>query len=421
MHQINFDLSLEEISKIEGGAALNLTVENNQVTKCQFKITEYKRFYTQAIRGKAAIAAPSLLARICGTCSNAHILAAIKAVENALNINPSDQTQLLRRLIINGLYIRDHALHLYLFVLPDIFHQDSLLDFDDSNPQQHQFVHDAFSVKDAGNQLSILTGGRSVHAPYPQVGGFNIFPPADKITQVIKQLEAIRPAVDRLIKVFADCPWQQTQNVPYLTLTNNQVCSSDGLCIRDTDYRQCLNHLCLAYSQASAYTYKNKPYLTGALARLNLSENPPAPFPSVNLYHNNLAQAIEISNALENSIKILKSVKFSPELLVKPKIDSGIGIGLIEAPRGILYHCLTIKNLIVTDAEILVPTGQNQLNIEADIKNLVNEKLKHLGNEKSALLGIELKTQLEHDIEVLIRAYDPCMSCAAHFLKIKWC
>jgi coenzyme F420-reducing hydrogenase alpha subunit len=400
MHQVNLDLSLQEISKIEGNAGLDLSISNNVVTKCEFKITEYKRFYTQAIKGKAALAAPALLARICGTCSNAHILAACKAVESALKITPSSQTEILRRLLMNGLYIRDHALHLYLFVLPDLFNKNSLLDFAENNPQEHQWLDDAFSVKDAGNQLSILVGGRSVHAPYPQVGGFNQTPKPEAAPPVILKLQTIRPAVSRLIKVFTDCPWDQKQDVPYLTLKDGQ-----------TDYRKFLSLRHLSYSQASAYVYKDRPYLTGALARLNLAKNPPPPFPSHNLYHNNLAQAVEILNAIDDSVKILQSAEFTPESSIKSTLSSGEGIGLIEAPRGILYHRLTIKDMVVTDAEILVPTGQNQLNIANDIKNLVNAKLKS---------GQFDKTTLEHDIEVLIRAYDPCMSCASHFLKIKW-
>ncbi len=411
MHQVNLDLSLEEISKIEGGAGLDLSIKNNVVTKCNFKITEYKRFYTQAIKGKAAIAAPALLARICGTCSNAHILAACKAIESALKITPSEQTQALRRLVMNGLYIRDHALHLYLFVLPDLFNKNSLLDFDEKIPQEHQWLDDAFSVKDAGNQLSILVGGRSVHAPYPTIGGFLKFPELPKIPLIIAKLQAVRPAVSRLIKLFQKCPWNQKQDVPYLALKDGQICDSDGLCIRQADYRKYLTHRVLTYSQASAYVYKNQPYLTGALARLNLSQNPPPPFPSNNLYHNNLAQAVEVLNAIDDSVKILQSADFSSEPLVKSTLSSGEGIGLIEAPRGILYHRLTIKDMIVTDAEILVPTGQNQLCIENDIKNLVNS---HLLDERIN------KALLTHDIEVLIRAYDPCMSCASHFLKIKW-
>ncbi len=410
MHQVNFDLSLEEISKIEGAAALDLSVQNNQVTKCQFKITEYKRFYTQAIKGKAAIAAPALLARICGTCSNAHILAAIKAVESALQITPSQQTLTLRHLVNNGLIIRDHALHLYLFVLPDLFEKDSLLDFDENDPQQHQLLHDAFQVKDAGNQLSILTGGRSVHAPYPMVGGFLKFPDSANVEKVIKLLRDCHPAVERLIKIFQDWSKTQAQTIPYLAYSNGRIKTSDGLDIAEVDYRKHLQKKQLDYSQASAYTYKEGYFMTGALARLNLQAQPPAPFPSNNVYHNNLAQAIEILQAINDSIAILNKTKFAPEPLVKPRLTSGEGIGVIEAPRGILYHHLTIKNNVVADAEILVPTGQNQLNIENDIKILAKRHLR----------GKIDKIKLAHEIEVLVRAYDPCMSCAAHFLKINW-
>lgn len=410
MHQIDFDLTLNEISKIEGAAALDLSVKDNQVEKCQFKITEYKRFYTQAIKGKAAIAAPALLARICGTCSNAHILAAIKAVENALQITPSQQTLTLRRLVNNGLIIRDHALHLYLFVLPDLFNQDSLLDFDENNPEQHQLLHDAFQVKDAGNQLSILTGGRSVHAPFLMPGGFLKFPDPEKTKTVIKLLQDARPAAERLIKIFQNWRLTQLQTIPYLAYAGGRIKSTDGLDIPEQEYRQHLQKKLLPYSHASAYTYKEGFYMTGALARLNLSKNPPAPFPSRNVYHNNLAQAVEILQSLDKSIKILTTGQFTPEPLAKPGLISGEGVGVVEAPRGILYHHLTIKNNVIKDAEILVPTGQNQLNIENDVKVLVANGLKK---------GLT-KDQLVHKIEVLIRAYDPCMSCAAHFLKINW-
>jgi len=458
MHQINLDLSLEEISKIEGAAALDLSIKDGSVAKCHFKITEYKRFYTQAIKNKAAIAAPSLLARICGTCSNAHILAAIKAVENALSITPSPQTMILRRLINNGLIIRDHALHLYIFVLPDLFQKDSLLEFDDKDKDQHQLVHDTFNVKDAGNQLSILTGGRSVHAPLPQVGGFTNppigGPESEKTKPVLEKLKKIRPAVLRLINIFLNCPWNQSQQIPYLALKGDnysylagRIVSSDGINIPSKDYRGQLDHKDLPYSHASAYTYKQGLYMTGALARLNLNKDSLHPntlkdtasalekFPSQNLYHNNLAQAIEILNAIDDSLTILTSTTFNPETPIKPLSasgGSGTGFGVIEAPRGILYHRLTLENMLVKDAEILVPTGQNQLNIENDIKILVENRL---GSEPKERSGLEAKLRgrtlkdssddsrlrnLEHDIEVLIRAYDPCMSCASHFLKINW-
>ena len=441
MHQVNLDLSLEEISKIEGAAGLDLSIKNNKVTSCHFKITEYKRFYTQAIRGKSAIAAPALLARICGTCSNAHIMATLEAVENALGITPSPQTMTIRRLIVNGLIIRDHALHLYLFVLPDLFNKDSLLDFDDKDPEQHQLLHDTFDIKDTGNQLSILTGGRSVHAPFPQVGGFTKLPDPAKSPEVIAKLKAIRPAVLRLIKIYQDSPFSLERNMPYLATKNDDysylignIVSSDGVSIEPQDYRKQLKHQKLEYSHASAYTYKDTAYYVGALARMNLNKgslhnrtqldakSALQLFPSKNAHHNNLAQAIEILNAIDDSLDILQKTQFIPEPLQKPARQSGQGFGVIEAPRGILYHHLTIENQVVKDAEILVPTGQNQLNIEQDIALLVNQKLKtfHSGVESSPDLPSKLKAELENDIEILIRAYDPCMSCAAHFLKVNW-
>ncbi len=441
MHQVNLDLSLEDISKIEGSAGLNLSIKDGKVEKCQLKITEYKRFYTQAIRGKAAIAAPTLLARICGTCSNAHIMAALEAVENALKITPSPQTMLLRRLINNGLIIRDHALHLYIFVLPDLFNKDSLLEFDDQNKEQHQLLHDTFDVKDAGNQLSILTGGRSVHAPFPMVGGFVKYPDQNKLPEVIKKLKAIRPAVLRLIKIFQNSNFTLNRDMPYLAIKNQDysyltgnIISSDKVNLKPEDYRKQLKKVELPYSHASAYTYNNTSYYVGALARLNLNktslhqqttkDTQPALklFPSKNAFHNNLAQAIEILNAIDDSLDILQTTQFKPEPLVKAQTNSGAGFGIIEAPRGILYHRLTIENNVVKDAEILVPTGQNQLNIEQDIKLLVNQKLGSVTPRASSepVISDKLKAKLEKDIEVLIRSYDPCMSCASHFLKVNW-
>jgi sulfhydrogenase subunit alpha len=441
MHQVNLDLSLEDISKIEGAAGLDLSIKDNKVTNCHFKITEYKRFYTQAIRGKSAIAAPALLARICGTCSNAHIMATLEAVENALGITPSSQTMTLRRLIMNGLIIRDHALHLYIFVLPDLFNKDSLLDFDDKDPEQHQLLHDTFDIKDAGNLLSILTGGRSVHAPFPMVGGFMKLPDPVKLPEVVNKLKAIRPAVLRLIKIYQDCTFTLERDMPYLASQNHDysyltgnIVSSDGVNIEPQDYRKQLKHHKLPYSHASAYTYKDTAYYVGALARMNLNKkalhqrtkqdaiSALQVFPSKNAHHNNLAQAIEILNAIDDSLDILQKTQFKPEPLQKASRDSGQGFGIVEAPRGLLYHHLTIENHVVKNAEILVPTGQNQLNIEQDIKLLVERKLGSEPRDRgvSSEPSGSLKAKLENEIEVLIRAYDPCMSCAAHFLKVNW-
>ncbi len=204
MHQIDLTLN-KELTKVEGSAVLDIKITKGKVEHCRFGITEYKRFYTQAMRGKPYKTLPALLARICGTCSNAHLLCSIEACEHALGIKPSAQTQLMKKLTMYGLNIRDHALHLYLFVLPDMYDKDSFLSFDENNEEQHQILHDAFDIKAAGNLLSLIIAGRSVHAVNPTIGGFIKIPSQTEVDEVIKKLKQVRPAVLRTIERFVNC------------------------------------------------------------------------------------------------------------------------------------------------------------------------------------------------------------------------
>ncbi|MEW6610510.1 MAG: nickel-dependent hydrogenase large subunit [Patescibacteria group bacterium] len=433
MHQVDFDLSLEEITKIEGAATLNVNVRGGVVEECKFGIAEYKRFYTQAMVGKPAQALPQHLARICGTCSNAHIMASIRAVEHALGITPSAQTQVLRALTMDGLMIRDHALHLYLFSLPDLLGKDSILALNENNEEEHQLLHDAFEVKAAGNHLSQLVAGRSVHAPIPVVGGFLKIPDAGGIEKCRRELEQIRPAVLRLIGVYAESPFNLTTKTNYVALTahpysflQGELCASNVACIPEEKFMEHLSHVVVPYSQASAYAFQGELYRVGALARLNLNKDALedrtktdtakylSRFPSDNAYDNNLAQAIEILHCIDEALEFLSTHSFYTEAPQRVEPRAGEGIGVIEAPRGTLYHKVVLDEKgIVTHGDIVVPTGQNQLAIEWDIKMLIEKWLEE-GKE------FDNKKALEHEIEQLIRAYDPCMSCAAHFLEVTW-
>ena len=424
-----FDLTLDRLTKLEGSASLEVRVKDNKVEHVHFKITEFKRFFTKAMEGKPIIALPQLLSRICGTCSNAHILTSIEACERALGIAPSRQTMLLRILTMYGLNIRDHALHLYLFALPDMFGKDAFLDFDENNPVQHQLLHDAFEIKAAGNYLSTLIAGRSVHALHPTIGGFMHFPDSAGIEEAIKKLEAIRPAVLRLIKVFEETTFHFERETVFTAMIperygfiNGIIRTSDGDSIPEEKFGEHLEHVVLPYSQGSAYKREGKAYMVGALARMNLAKDLLNPrtketigksldlFPSIDVYRNNLAQAIEILHSIDDGLDILRNEKIQPEPVIKGQNRDAEGVGVVEAPRGTLYHKVKLgANGIVTGGEVVVPTGQNQLNIEEDIARLVEELIEDVPKEKMA-----------PEIEKLIRAYDPCMSCAAHFLKVKW-
>jgi coenzyme F420-reducing hydrogenase alpha subunit len=425
-----FDLTIDRLTKVEGAASLEVRVKDNKVEHVHFKITEYKRFFTQAMREKPVIALPQLLARICGTCSNAHIMASLEACEYALGIEPTEQTKILRALTMYGLNIRDHALHLYLFALPDVRGKDAFLDFDENDPAERQMLHDGFEIKAAGNFLSQLIAGRSVHAPYPVIGGFSHFPDEKGMEEAVKKLEAARPAVIRAIEIFKNQPFHFDRKTSFMALVPKDYygfidgCIDTGLgeCIEEKDYREHLEHVVMPYSQASGYKYRGGSYMVGALARMNLAKRLLHPetkktlgptldiFPSTDIFMNNLAQAIEILHALDHSLEILKTRKFAKEEVIKNPPRDAVGVGVVEAPRGTLYHKVVLgDNGIVKEGEIIVPTGQNQINIEQDIITLIN-----------GLLPDTPKEKMSFEIEKLIRAYDPCMSCAAHFLKIKW-
>ncbi len=423
-----FDLKIDEISKIEGKGCLFVKVKNNRITDFKFSITEFKRFYTQAIKGKDIISIPQLCARICGTCSNAHLLCAIKAAENALGIIPSRQTKLLRQLVNYGLNIRDHALHLYVFVLPDIFGIDNILELDEKNPYEHQILHDVFTVKAAGNLLGKAIGGRSVHAPFLTIGGFIKLPLPSEFDSIIMELEKSRAAVIRLINIFTKCGFKLERDINYIAMIDEsysflsgEIHNSNGEKFTEENFGQYLDHIVIPYSQASGYKFSGKVHMIGAIARMNLGKNKLNKrtkkdtsdvlelFPTRNIYHNNLAQAIEILHAIDSSIDILKELKIEeekPPLIIRKK---GTGIGVIEAPRGTLYYKLDVdENGKVVKGEIVVPTGQNQIGIEKSLYQFFSENLN------------KNKKFLENEAEKIIRSYDPCMSCASHFLKVQW-
>lgn len=428
MHHDNFTFSLNQITKIEGHARLDIEVQNRQVTKCWFAINDYKRFYTKVVENKPALAAPQLLSRICGTCSNSHIMASLKAIEQALGIQVTETTVLRRDLINAGLYIRDHALHLIVFALPDVYNLDSVLDFDETDPTQRAMIENLFKLKAAGNRLAIFSGGRAVHAPDMMVGGFNKPVDPTQIPTLITELQSVRPIAVMLAELYAKVNFSMIRNNRYIALHNDQyydylnsrtIKDSSNRTWPDTEYRNHLQHDAAGYSHASRYRFDGQDFMVGSLARINLNQPQLHPqtrkdlasilslFPSNNIYHNNLAQAIEIVDAIDHTIDLLTQNKLEHAPAVAPTRTSGEGIGIIEAPRGTLFHSAVIENNLIKKYEVIVPTGQNQINIENDLKHLI---------EKNIDLA---EPELQHECEKLIRAYDPCMSCASHFLKFK--
>ncbi len=424
MHD-SLDINIEQLSKTEGHADLEVKVRNGKVENVKLKISENKRFYTQAIRNRHFVSVPQFVSRICGTCSIAHLTCSMKAVENCLGVTPSSQTQLLRKLAVYGMMIRDHAMHLYFFCLPDIFNVDSVFEFDKS---KEQLIKQAFAVKSAGNNLSKVIAGRAVHATYERIGSFSHIPLKGDTNSLIGELKNVRDHVLDLIQLFYDCNFTFYRKTTFVALATKdfsflegEIHSSDGTTIKDKDYWNYLNRVVIPHSQATAFKFRNEEFMVGALARMNLNrealhrktrEDAPeflSIFPSYNIYHNNLAQAIEILHCIDHSVQLLEENEFKKEPPPVVKAKAGKGVGVIEAPRGTLYHMLELdKEGKVEYANFVIPTAQNQIKMEKDITEAIPQIL-HMTEH-----------DIHHELEKIVRAYDPCMSCASHFLRVKW-
>jgi coenzyme F420-reducing hydrogenase alpha subunit len=430
MHSGN--ITIDNITKVEGTAGVEVTIENGKVTDLKFIIKDYRRFYTEAVIGKPFIASPSFLSRICGTCSVAHLFASLEAIEKSQGIVLTEQTRLLRRLAYDGLIIRDHALHLYFFVLPDVLGIDSILDIpDDHDDPGNTLLHDSFDIKKLGSDITEVIIGAAIHAPYPTVGGFLKIPDQTKFPDLIERLENVRPQVLRGIKTFFDYKKEMLGDTDYLCLRNDknfdfiegEIVNSDGKRIPESQMHDFLRSVVVPYSQSENYVFSDlhENYLVGSLARINFNkdllnqrtkkdtEEYLKVFPSNNVHHNNLAQAIEILQCVDDALDILKNIKIVEEKPIKVAKKSGLGVGVIEAPRGTLYHMAKVNDKgIIEDYDVIVPTSQNQISIEKSLKKYFNENL----DKSEDLLKLEA--------EKIIRAYDPCMSCATNFLKIDW-
>ncbi|MGE5863387.1 MAG: Ni/Fe hydrogenase subunit alpha [Nitrososphaerales archaeon] len=429
MHD-SLDINIEQLSKTEGHADLQVKVRNGKVEDVKLKISENKRFYTQAVRRRHYSSIPQFVSRICGTCSIAHLTCSIKAVEKCFNIQPSEQTQILRKLAVYGMMIRDHALHLYFFCLPDIFGKDSIFDFDES---KDNLIKQAFAVKSAGNNLSKVVAGRAVHPTFQKIGYFSHIPSREETKEIVNQLKKTREYVFELIEIFYNSDFNFARKTNFIALVSddysflegNILSTSTGLEVKEADFWAYLERIVIPYSQATGFKFLANEYMVGALARMNLSRDKLfkeskkdlssqylSLFPSNNIYHNNLPQAIEILHCVDHSIQLLEENDFKPES-PSPKItfkgEGRRGVGVIEAPRGTLYHHLEInKDSKVTHANFVIPTAQNQIKMENDIRLLLPRILN------------KDKHEIHHELEKVIRAYDPCMSCASHFLKLKW-
>lgn len=416
------EITLNHICKIEGHASLDLKIDKGIVKGCKLEAAEGARFFEALTLGKKVEDIQEIVTRICGICSSAHSVAAIIALENALDIKPTRRETIIRELLLLGERIRSHATHLYFLVLPDYIGYSALT----LAKQYKQEVDDALALIRIGNRIVEKMGGREMH---PFVKFHADVTDFSELKEVLKK---DLPIAEKTIKLFSEL------NYPKFERKSMHLClqekdryahlsgevASDNHIIKTADYKKHLKENIKEYATSKFVLHEGKPYLTGSLVRLNnnnqflqketkyLLEKYNIKLPLNSPFQNNIAQAVEIYDTILYCINILDEIEKNKDKQDKTSITGkhGRGVSAVEAPRGTLFHEYEVKDGKVTYCNIITPTAQNLNQMEIDITNYVQSLI----DKKKA------KSAIVEEIEKLIRAYDPCFSCSTHFLNVNW-
>ena len=414
------------LARVEGEGALEIDIANGRIAALKLRIYEPPRFFEKFLQGRSFEEVPDLVARICGICPVAYQMSAVHALESIFGVDPGPWVRAMRRLICCGEWIESHSLHIHLLAAPDFLGYQSGIAMARDFPNE---VRRGLHLQGLGNDVIRLLGGRSVHPVGVRVGGFHRAPTPDEVRALLRRLRAAQPEVQALLAWTASLELpddtQQFTSValrdPHeYPLNDSRIVSDRGLDIAIGEYERHFAEHQVSHSTALHSLLHGQPYLVGPLARVNLNRDrlPDAvnraldatrlPFPSQNLFHSIVARAAEIYYALLEAIRLLEDYELPPTPFVEVSPRSGTGFGCTEAPRGLLWHRYEtdVKGFITT-ARIVPPTSQNQARIEEDLRR----SLEVLGLAHS-------DDELRHHAETVIRNYDPCISCATHFLKL---
>ncbi len=410
------------ICKIEGHGDLKLNYKSGKAT---LKIDEGERLFEQLVLNRPYDDAPFITARICGVCPTAHVLTSIRAIEDAFGVEVNDRIRALRLALEAGQIIQSHALHLFFLAAPDYLGVTNTIQLHHENPNLYKT---ALALKKIGDKIVETIGGRAIHPVAPAVGGFLSIPKNEVLKDLAKEIRTALPLALETVELFAGFKYPNlSRKTEYLAVTKDgkinyteadTIISNSKFATPIENYSYAFTEKTREGSNSKYGTRDGHGFMVGALARLSLDPdnlNPKALYalreiwgeklPSYNSFHNNVAQAIEIVHLLEEAAKQLDiAVTKSKELARVPfVVREGAGVAAIEAPRGTLYHSVkTNADGIITYYDIVTPTVQSLVNLEEDADELMKNKDKL--NEKD----------LYKQIEMLIRAYDPCITCSVH-------
>lgn len=426
------DINVHHITRVEGHGNIRVRATDGTIEQVEWQVPEAPRFFEAMVRGRDFQDIQTIVSRICGICSVTHSLASLKAVEDAMGITISDQTDKLRILAHYGEQIESHSLHVGYLVAPDLLGVKSVVPLIESHPD---VVKTIIRVHRLGNDWMELIGGRRTHPVSLRVGGMGMIPSERELMQLKKDIQERIPDVKTIAEVvlsLADKLPDFTRDTEYIALTDpdyytfyhGDIASTD---VADTqpvgNFESVVNEYVVDQSTAKWAKWHRDSYAVGALARFNINGDQLLPLARktaamfglekgcCNPYMNNVAQLVEIVQVMEHSIQLIDELLEAglENEFVTPKPRAGNGAGAVEAPRGILFHRYEFDD----DGKCLggnvsIPTNQNHGNIQKDFESLVPQMIERPQDE------------IRMAMEMLVRAYDPCISCSTHMLNVEF-
>ena len=417
-------LRVGALTRVEGEGALHVELRDGRPERVELNIYEPPRFFEAFLRGRSYTEPPDLTARICGICPVAYQTSACNAIEDACGVELDPELIALRRLLYCGEWIHSHVLHIYLLHAPDFLGAPDVITIAKT---QREAVARGLSLKKDGNQLQELIGGRAIHPVNVRLGGFYSVPTRADLRPMAEQL---RRALD---DALATVRWVAGFDFPDLTidhellaltgdrypLENGVIARSAGPSFPVSQFGEHVRETQVPHSTALHATLDGRRHLTGPLARYTLNYDRLSPLAREaagaaglgsqcrNPFRSIIVRAVEVVYAVEEALRIIENYQRPARPFVPVEARPGIGHGVSEAPRGLLYHRYEIdEDGLVVAAQIVPPTSQNQAAIEDDLTQLVTAQA---DLDDAALTALCERT---------IRNYDPCISCATHFLTV---
>lgn len=427
----NIKIKIDHVTRLEGHGSILINVEQGRVENLKLEIVEANRFFENLVQDVSPHDVPQTVSRICGICCVGHQLAAIKAVEHALELNISDQTRQLRVLLNESQFLQSHALHLYFLAIPDYVGVKSILPLASSQPE---LIKKALKLKKLANDFTTILGGRALHPMMATLIGWRKLPDKKQLQDLLSRLKESIDDLEQMVNFIGKLTWPDYEReTEYVSLKHpdeyalyeGEIYSSvTKSSVPENQYQQVTNEFTVAHSTSKWSRWNRESYMVGALARINNNYEQLYPqakevantlnlkVPCYNPYKNNLAQMVEIIHCTHHCIETLQNLLDTG--LHKENINyeskKGKGAGAIEVPRGILFHEYGFdENGLCNHADAVIPTSQNINNIEQDMKAFVPQMLPDMEKDELAL-----------HMEMLLRAYDPCISCSVHMLDVNF-